>query len=49
MKLYNHYKNKPYKYIGEAKHSETLEDVVIYETRYENKIGKLWYPFTDRE
>lgn len=42
MKLYNHYKNKPYKYIGEAKHSETLEDVVIYETRYENKIGKLW-------
>ncbi len=42
MKLYNHYKNKPYKYVGEAKHSETLEDVVIYETRYENKIGKLW-------
>lgn len=42
MKLYNHYKNKPYKYIGVAKHSETLEDMVIYETRYENKLGKLW-------
>jgi GNAT superfamily N-acetyltransferase len=42
MKLFKHYKNKPYKYIGQAKHSETLEDLVIYETRYENKLGKLW-------
>lgn len=42
MKLYRHYKNKPYKYIGQAKHSETLEDMVIYETRYENELGKLW-------
>ncbi len=42
MKLFNHYKNKPYKYVGLAKHSETLEDMVIYETRYENKLGKLW-------
>ncbi len=33
MKLFRHYKNKPYKYIGTAKHSETLEDMVIYETR----------------
>ncbi len=42
MKLYEHYKKKPYKYIGEAKHSETLEDVVIYETRYANELAKLW-------
>lgn len=42
MKLYNHYKNKPYKYIGIAKHSETLEDLVIYETLYENSISKVW-------
>lgn len=42
MKLYRHYKNKAYKYIGEAKHSETLEDLVIYETLYENKLGKVW-------
>jgi len=42
MKLFNHYKNKPYKYVGLAKHSETLEDMVIYETRFENKLGKLW-------
>lgn len=42
MKLFNHYKNKPYTYIGLAKHSETLEEVVIYETRYENDKGKVW-------
>ncbi|MBK7842714.1 MAG: GNAT family N-acetyltransferase [Bdellovibrionales bacterium] len=42
MKLYRHYKDKPYKYIGEARNSETLEEVVIYETLYENRLGKLW-------
>lgn len=42
MKLFKHYKNKPYKYLGLAKHNETLEDLVIYETRYENESGKLW-------
>lgn len=42
MKFFKHYKNKPYKYIGVAKHSETLEDVVIYETLYENKLAKVW-------
>lgn len=42
MKFFKHYKNKPYKFIGIAKHSETLDDVVIYETRYENNTAKLW-------
>lgn len=42
MKLYHHYKNKPYKYAGLARHSETLEEMVIYETRYENDRGKVW-------
>lgn len=42
MKLYYHYKNKPYKYVGTARHSETLEEMVIYETRYENTGGKTW-------
>lgn len=42
MELYHHYKNKPYKYVGLARHSETLEEMVIYETRYENDNGKVW-------
>ncbi|MEQ1879005.1 MAG: GNAT family N-acetyltransferase [Bdellovibrionia bacterium] len=42
MSLYRHYKNKPYRYRGIVKHSETLEDLVLYETLYENELGKLW-------
>lgn len=42
MTLYHHYKNKPYKYLGVARHSESLEELVIYETRYENNNGKTW-------
>lgn len=42
LKLYRHYKNKPYKYICEVRHSETLGELVLYETRYENKLGSLW-------
>jgi GNAT superfamily N-acetyltransferase len=41
-KLYFHYKNKPYKYLGTVKHSETLEDLALYETLYQNDLGKLW-------
>lgn len=42
MKLYRHYKNKPYKVHGIAKHSETLEELVVYETLYDNPTAKLW-------
>ena len=42
MGRYRHYKGKEYMVLGVAKHSETLEDLVIYETLYKNKISKLW-------
>ncbi len=41
-RFYRHYKNKPYKYLGLVRHSETLEDLVLYETRYENANGRIW-------
>lgn len=41
-KYFKHYKNKPYRYIGEAKHSEELKDYVIYECLYPNELATLW-------
>lgn len=40
--LYQHYKNKPYKYVGTARHSETQEEFVIYETCYEHAGDRVW-------
>lgn len=40
--IYKHYRGKKYKIIGVAKHSETLEDLVVYECLYENPKSKLW-------
>lgn len=34
MKLYQHYKGNTYKLIGIAKHSETLEEMVVYQAEY---------------
>jgi len=39
---YEHYKGMPYKVHGVVRHSETLEELVLYETLYENKQGKMW-------
>jgi hypothetical protein len=40
--FYRHYSGKLYRVIGIAKHSETLEDMVVYEPQYENELSKLW-------
>ena len=37
---YKHYKGKEYEVIGIAKHSETLEDLVVYKALYDE--GALW-------
>jgi hypothetical protein len=40
---YQHYRTKNfYRVIGVAKHSETLEDLVVYECLYENPTSKIW-------
>lgn len=44
---YLHYKNKLYRAVGVAKHSETLEELVVYEPQYgEGAYGcALWTCF----
>ncbi len=39
---YQHYKGKKYLVLGVAKHSETLEDLVVYISLYENETASMW-------
>lgn len=41
---YKHYKGKNYEIVGVARHSETLEELVVYKALYESEFGKdaLW-------
>ena len=40
--IYRHYKGKKYRLIDMVRHSETLEEMVFYETLYENELCQLW-------
>ena len=42
--LYEHFKGKRYEVIGVARHSETLEPLVVYKALYQGEYpeGSLW-------
>jgi hypothetical protein len=40
--LYKHYKGKMYKVHQIVRHSETLEELVFYETLHPNDLGTWW-------
>ncbi len=39
---YRHYKGKEYEVIGIARHSETLEKLVVYKALYQTAGENLW-------
>jgi hypothetical protein len=41
--IYEHYKTgRLYRAVYVAKHSETLEDLVVYESLYQNDLSRIW-------
>lgn len=39
---YRHYKGQFYEVLGVVRHSETLEELVLYKALYENRTSALW-------
>ena len=42
--VFEHYKGNTYELVGQAKHSDSLEDFVVYKALYDSEIGKnvMW-------
>lgn len=40
--LYKHYKGNIYEVIGIAKHSENMEELVVYKATYQKEGENLW-------
>ena len=40
--LYKHYKGNLYEVIGSARHSETLEELMVYKATYQKEGENLW-------
>ena len=40
--LYRHYKGQTYEVIGVARHSESLEQLVVYKATYQKEGENLW-------
>ena len=39
---YKHYKGKEYEVIGVARHSETLEEFIVYKALYQRADENIW-------
>lgn len=40
--MYRHYKGQVYEVIGLARHSETMEELVLYKATYQPEGSNLW-------
>lgn len=40
--IYKHYKGKHYRFHRVVRHSESLEEMGLYETLYQNELGVYW-------
>ena len=40
--FYRHYKGMMYRVVDVVRHSESLDELVLYEALYENKLGRMW-------